>query len=326
MRLTSSPIGASMVLSKALLVAIALLECQPVTAMVATTAAGFRRDISASSPIIPRANERSTFDPAASAGSKTECKMTNPSWECLKPEVRFPTVECLKKDMRTCGIVGDKTIFYYFGARAAEVAPFRDQKNGVMFRDVMDDDWWKRLQANPAFRLEDQARQRLFIARFYEAMADESHGEVYLTVPRDIIRAGGAYVLPKNRPDNLWHDLWFPRLQQNPHVTKVTLVDITTTEGNRQTFPEHQGWLPLDDKYPELPYNNELADKLLEQNDDKPSPDKLRHSYGAGRLGPPKMGVIPEHIRKIIENPFWQIEALDKESSLWEKRWLEGLV
>ncbi|KAI9884424.1 MAG: hypothetical protein M1823_003778 [Watsoniomyces obsoletus] len=264
MRLASSPIEASVVFSKAVLLAITLLRCQLSTALVVRGAPGVQRDAPLRSQIIPRAEEGGTLVVATRTRGKYKCKTRNPSWECLKADITFPTVECLKKDMRTCGIVGAKTIFDSFGDRTDEVTPFRDQKEGVMFDDAMEDDWWRKMHENPTFQLRDPSRQRAFIARFIEAMAEMSRGEVYLAVPGDIITIGGAYASPNNRKHTFWHDLWFPRLQRNPLVTRVTLVDITTKEHNQQTFPQHEGWLPSDKRYPELQYNQQLADDLLE--------------------------------------------------------------
>lgn len=63
-------------------------------------------------------------------------------WACASRNIDFPTVECLKKDMETCGNVSSgPSIFYSFGAETVDVRkPIRDtmEPKGVMWNDALD--------------------------------------------------------------------------------------------------------------------------------------------------------------------------------------------
>lgn len=150
--------------------------------------------------------------------------------------------------MKTCGLIGQggrSTIFYSFGAKTVQVrAGFRDTLNpkGVMFNDALDGDYFNTVINVPRFHLDHTARQKIFTARYAEAMATVSTGEVFIVVKKYNGEGGGqgAYQMPL--PDdsnvNVWRLYEFPTLQRNTDVTKVTSVDLSNN------FQRHVDWQP----------------------------------------------------------------------------------
>lgn len=190
-----------------------------------------------------------------------KCKRENIEFECLKDHISFPTYDCIRKDLRACGLVGANSIFYSFGADYKDVKVFKDSKKGVVYNDAMGDEWWLLLGATPRFQLAYQPRQDVLTARFSQAMASLTRGETFLALPADFMGHWtwrGAYTIPN--PDgkmNMWRSFEFPQLQRNPLVTKITLIDVTTKDSNgKHTFPQRVGWLPDNEfKYPRINFN-----------------------------------------------------------------------
>ena len=121
-------------------------------------------------------------------------------WACDPSKVDFPTVDCLAADMRSCGNVGDNSVFYSFGGRPGDARAFRDTLNpkGTMFNDALDDDYTRHviIRGDFRFHISDTAtrgtgglnrgmnRQNIYTARYCEAFAKVSTGTAYLVVLR----------------------------------------------------------------------------------------------------------------------------------------------
>ena len=62
-------------------------------------------------------------------------------WACEKKDIGFPTVKCIREDIRTCGNVSENSVFYSFGMTTEEARiHVRDRlvPKGVMFQDTLD--------------------------------------------------------------------------------------------------------------------------------------------------------------------------------------------
>lgn len=169
-------------------------------------------------------------------------------WACQASGIDFPTVTCLVADMRTCGLIGQggrSTVFYSFGATTIEARTrFRDTLNpkGVMFNDALDDDYWNTVINVPNFHMDDPNRSTVLVARYAEAMATISTGEVFLVVAKYNGDGGGqgAYQMPQagDTRTNVWRAYEFPTLQRNSAVTQVTSVDLSNN------LNQHVDWQP----------------------------------------------------------------------------------
>lgn len=179
----------------------------------------------------------------------TPCKHRPKKWACEDRKIDFPTVECLRKDMQTCGNVGTgPRIFYSFGAKTVQVRkPVRDTKNpkGVMWNDALDNTYTDMLHAREKkFRLGLSSRQKVYNARYAEAFASLTKGEVFFGVANytgsdetgDEGPGGhGAYqnVKRNHKPeDNVWLQYEFPTLQHKSQATKVTTFSVSNGSYN----------------------------------------------------------------------------------------------
>ncbi|KAL8726756.1 MAG: hypothetical protein Q9181_005935 [Wetmoreana brouardii] len=176
-------------------------------------------------------------------------------WACQASDIDFPTVACLVADMQTCGLIGAggrSTVFYSFGATTVEArTKFRDTLNpkGVMFNDALDADYWDNVLNLPKFHMDQSARMTILVARYAEAMATVSTGEVFFVVQKYNGDGGGhgAYQLPTDTTNpNVWRAYEFPTLQRNPAVTRVTSVDLSNNQN------QHVDWQPNNND-PQLP-------------------------------------------------------------------------
>ena len=173
---------------------------------------------------------------------------TGAQWACQAPDIAFPTVACLTADMRTCGLIGQggrSTVFYSFGVATVQArTQFRDtlDPKGVMFNDALDEGYWNSVLNVPKFHMDINARMAVLVARYAEAMATVSTGEVFLVVKAYDGAGGGrgAYQnpLPGDNTINVWRNYEFPTLQRNSAVTKVTSVDLT------DNLKRHVDWQP----------------------------------------------------------------------------------
>lgn len=112
-----------------------------------------------------------------------------------------------------------------------------------MFNDVLPDEWFVGPgSVGEAVNLVAGGRQDLLVARYGQAMAELSNGEVFLVVPP----AADPYTIPNKLP-NVWRNYEFPTLQRNTDITKVTKVI------NAAPYESQTGWLPNDPNYAELP-------------------------------------------------------------------------
>lgn len=167
-------------------------------------------------------------------------------WACQASDIDFPTVACLVTDMKTCGLIGAgarSTVFYSFGATTVLArTKFRDTLNpkGVMFNDALDEGYWNTVINVPNFHMDQAARTTVFTARYAEAMATVSTGEVFFVVAKYNGDGGGqgAYQMPTDSGTNVWRAYEFPTLQRNSAVTKVTSVDLSNDQN------KHVDWQP----------------------------------------------------------------------------------
>ncbi len=169
-------------------------------------------------------------------------------WACQASNIDFPTVACLTADMRTCGLIGQggrSTIFYSFGATTVQARTrFRDtlDPKGAMFNDALDEDYWNSVINVVNFHMDDPDRQEVLVARYAEAMATVSTGEVFFVVKNYNGDGGGqgAYQnpLPGDTKPNVWRLYEFPTLQRNDLVTKVTTIDLS------DNLERHVDWQP----------------------------------------------------------------------------------
>ena len=151
--------------------------------------------------------------------------------------------------MTRCGNIGKvgPTIFHSFGVKIPEAIPFRDtlKPPGIMFNDALPDEWT--VDIAQVIKLEGQQRQQLLTARYAQAMAELSTGEVCLVAPA----FAGAYTIPLPGPGlNTWQNFEFPTMQRNPHITKVTEVV------NQPRYDRSTGWEPNKPQYSLLPPSN----------------------------------------------------------------------
>lgn len=158
-------------------------------------------------------------------------------WACESSKIDFPTVECLKKDMETCGNVGSgPSIFYSFGAATVDVRkPVRDAMgaNGVMWNDALDGTYVDMLKKQePTFKMGTAGpRQSLYVSRYAEAFASLSKGEVFFGVLNYNGEFGGkgAYqnvAAGHNPENNKWIQHEMPTLQHKSQATKITTYGV----------------------------------------------------------------------------------------------------
>lgn len=168
-------------------------------------------------------------------------------WACDQSKVDFPTVECLVADMKSCGNIGENTVFYSFGAGTPDARAFRDtlQPQGTMFNDALDN-YYSTYVINyvKKFGLSQGqlkgtsglnsglSRQDIFTGRYCEAMARSSSGTAYLVVLNyngDPVanQDGKPGIFQNPLPStgtNQWRRWEFGTLQQN-----VCIIHILST-------------------------------------------------------------------------------------------------
>ena len=177
-------------------------------------------------------------------------------WDSASNGATFPTTENIMSDMTKCGNVGNigPTIFYSFGATTIQTRGFRDtlSPRGVMFNDALPDAWT--LAVANAVNLAGQDRQSLLVARYGQAMASLSKGEVYFFAPA----FANPYTIPNPGPPNVWRSYEFPTLQRNTGDNAITKV---TSVVNTPPYAQSLGWQPNDPQYALLPPSN--ADTIV---------------------------------------------------------------
>lgn len=176
-----------------------------------------------------------------------ETKYPGP-WQSAQNGAFFPTVNDIKTDMQRCGNIGQTgpTIFYSFGAKTIEARGFRDslEMKANMFNDALPTGWFT--DVGNAVNLVAADRQALLVARYGQAMAELSNGEVFLVVPP----GSDPYTIPRDGPGerpNVWRHYEFPTLQRNTAITQVTGVI------NAIPYDRNTGWLPNNPNYADLP-------------------------------------------------------------------------
>lgn len=154
-------------------------------------------------------------------------------WNCAKPTLKFPTVDCIKADMEACGVIGTgPTVFYSMGAGANEARTMvRDKLSprGVMFNDALPQKWTDALNKVAHFGLTSAKAQTVMAAKISVALAELTSGEAFFVVDKREGEYGGvgAYQTPKTSNNgNMWRDYEFPTLQKNSAVTKVICIAL----------------------------------------------------------------------------------------------------
>lgn len=134
-------------------------------------------------------------------------------------------------DMKTCGWVGQNTVFYSFGIATVEARTnVRDHLDpqGVMFNDALDGSYVDFLMTKrPDFRLDYAPRVLLYTDRYAEAMARLSTGDVFLVVSNHNGEGGGvgAFQTPIDRnARNVWRSVELPTLQRNEAINRIISV------------------------------------------------------------------------------------------------------
>lgn len=172
------------------------------------------------------------------------CKNETPQggWACQQPSITFPTLECIKADLITCGLINTgPTVFYSMGATTIQTRTgLRDKLNppGIMFNDAMGFNWWEIMGGSdkiegsrPDFNLNgQQARQDYLRNLLAIAMAQVSTGEVFLVTKSRTSEAQdpgppGIFQNPITLP-NIWRQMELPNLQRNPAITAITHVAV----------------------------------------------------------------------------------------------------
>lgn len=168
-------------------------------------------------------------------------------WACDPQNVNFPTAACIAQDMLVCGLIGQNTVFYSFGASPQEVDNFAGSLSprGVVFNTALGSDWWDILGP---FRLGQANRQAVFTARFAQAMARVSRGTSYLACGANC----NAYTVPPANPPNVWRLYEFPELQKNVLVSQVQRVN---PQGGAP-YTTHVDYRGMDSSYQTLPYTD----------------------------------------------------------------------
>ena len=171
-------------------------------------------------------------------------------WVCDQSKVDFPTVECLVADMKSCGNIGENTVFYSFGAGTPDARAFRDtlQPQGTMFNDALDDYYsehvinevnkfglWQGQVKGTSGINADLNRNDIFIGRYCEAMATASSGTAYLVVLNyngdSVANQGGNPGIFQNPLPNTGRNQWrlweFGTLQQNVCITHILSTPLS---------------------------------------------------------------------------------------------------
>lgn len=184
-----------------------------------------------------------------------KCKTRPPQWACEHHSVTFPTVDCLKEDMRTCGVIGTgPSVFYSFGASTVQAREkCRDQLDprGVMFNDALDGDYFIEVLARPDFDLKEDNRKMIFRDRYSQALAELAKDEVFMVVLNYNGDYGGQGIYQNQRVNedpNVWTRVELPTLQRNREVKKVSSFSIN--DGNKYSVdwePGNGQVLPLHD-------------------------------------------------------------------------------
>lgn len=198
-------------------------------------------------------------------------------WACQDPDLAFPTVKCLKKDLVTCGLVrSSDPLFWSFGAHLNEIIDFTrqaPQKWYVSYDAILGVEWVDAVMSNPKFQgLHDSPRDNVFAARLGQAFASVCRGQAYLIVASRPGWGGGALFQKRysNLRDygvggpykpgalqysfkaktsnagykryNVWRDFEFPALQRNGRVANLTTV--AADEGYKPVVDWRKGDAP----------------------------------------------------------------------------------
>ena len=186
-------------------------------------------------------------------------------WACEEPSIDFPTVECILADYKLCGIINannEPSIFYSFGPDTKTIGGYlaENGQEGNLYRDLLDNDYWKRVMGGREETFKWKIRSRLFvlIARSSEAFALACKGDVYVYVGQRRNSKSdklGAFQLPdpKTPPKpedgpNIWRTFELPTLQRNRDVTRIISVDVSNNYKEDVDWDHGQSPLGLDNE------------------------------------------------------------------------------
>ncbi|KAF1953008.1 hypothetical protein CC80DRAFT_494907 [Byssothecium circinans] len=217
------------------------------------------------------------------------------AWACLDPKIKFPTVDCIVADIKTCGTLdANPVLLYSFGAATVNVrTKVRDVLNPrpAMWNNVLPNDWHVKMAKTERFALVQgklpdpgaDKRAEAFRNRFSAALTQAAKGEVILvTLDRNSQHGGsGAYSIPppESTEPNVWRLYEFPMAQRNKDVTRVVSYALSDPELKRVVdFERGQktGLLPM----PQFP------DPPLPKMDASPSPSTPRPIPSKPAAGP----------------------------------------
>lgn len=207
-------------------------------------------------------------------------------WACLGDNIRFPTLDCIRADIVSCGNIGSgPTVFYSFGVATQEVREnVRDKLDprGMMFNDALDSSWWDGVTNTERFGLADNQARQAYLRNIYAAaMAQASAGEVFLVTASRTSAATdpeqpGIFQNPLNPNDNIWREFELPNLQRNDQIDAITNV------AKDEDWAKTTDWRRGDDNVfplPDIDPNNPPAKRkirryeALQRRDDCPMPD-----------------------------------------------------
>ena len=174
-------------------------------------------------------------------------------WACEDPQLTFPTVACLTRDVLTCGnVVGKSCVFYSFGAGGCAARDFAKtlvNGKGVTFHDALDTDYISEVLGVKKFHLIDATRndqnlnrRNIYVRKLAQAFASVcGNTQAFLLVKHYQGQGGGVgvYQTPWDPPtkhpidiqDNVWLNDEFPSLQNNNKI--ITVYSVDTSNDNR---------------------------------------------------------------------------------------------
>ena len=175
-------------------------------------------------------------------------------WACQSFELEFPTVDCIRKDLLTCGnAIIHNPLFWSFGTTAEDYLDFMSslRLGFVNYNLLLGPEWFWDVFANPKFAVvPGTPRYDLLVSRISLAWASICRGIAYLVVKQ---RNGTANFDSRGDPGigghkgrgayqysfpgltsrsgykqyNKWRVFEFPALQRNKNVSSVITADVS---------------------------------------------------------------------------------------------------
>lgn len=208
-------------------------------------------------------------------------------WACQSPELEFPTVDCIRKDLLICGNgMLRNPLFWSFGATVEDYRDFMSslRLGFVNYNLILGPEWFWDVFANPNFAvIPGTPRFDLLVSRISMAWASICRGVAYLVVKQ---RNGTANFNPRGDPGiggpkgqgayqysfpgltsrsgykqyNKWRVFEFPALQRNENISSVITADVSKDFERRRDwrFGNNNFLLPIlnPDQVPVPPFND----------------------------------------------------------------------